>query len=486
MSYINASFNASFNASVNATNGELVDLKRNLDSMFLLTNAIIVCLMQCGFACLEAGSVRSKNVTNIIMKNLLDIFISGVCYWLVGYTLAYSEGNCFLGYSNWAGVGVPPTSLAHWFFQFVFAATAATIISGAVAERCNFIAYIVYSGVVSGFMYPIVSHWVWDEQGWLLQLGYRDFAGSGAVHLLAGTCSLVGAVILGPRIGRFKSRNPSQMEEQLELAGHSTALVGVGGMILIAGFLAFNGGTLGHVTRPGDGDMIAKVMCNTVLGGCGGSLVILFASKLGSCYGPRSWAFANTLNATFAGMVSVCAAADEMTFWSSFLSGAFAGVVYMAIHKLMIWCRVDDPLDTVGVHFGGGFWGLMSASFFSESGLFYGFSLDSTMLLVNRIVGAAAIIGWSGALSIVMFGTLKIMGVFRVTPEQEMQGLDLALHNEPGYPPMGWHPQPYNLPSLNSPALEKGEVAQSSEIPTYRTVSEFHNLAFETDEQPRG
>ncbi|KAJ8881153.1 hypothetical protein PR048_017626 [Dryococelus australis] len=269
---------------------ELEDLKTNIDAVFLLSNGIVISLMQCGFACLEAGSVRSKNATNIIMKNVFDMrkfkeslttrippkqngfdsrrgrspefnkwescwtmlpvrgfsrgspvsppLLSGaapckpqspssalkislaVAYWLVGYAIAYGDGNGMLGLTYWAGAGLQADKMAHWFFQFVFAATAATIISGAVAERCNYVAYITYSAVVSGFVYPMVSHWVWSEQGWLQQLGFKDFAGSGVVHLLGGTCSLVAAVFLGPRLGRFDGTLGPE-----HFVGHSTPVI---------------------------------------------------------------------------------------------------------------------------------------------------------------------------------------------------------------------------------------------------------------------
>ncbi|XP_069980062.1 putative ammonium transporter 1 [Penaeus vannamei] len=160
---------------------------------------MVVFFMQCGFAFLEAGSVRSKNTINILVKNMLDVFIGGICYWLVGYPLAFGEGNAFCGASYWASSGLPEDRLAHWFFHFVFSATAATIVSGAVAERCGFGAYVTYSVALTGLIYPIISHWTWAPDGWLASLGYRDFAGSGVVHVTGGVAALVGAVLLGPR-----------------------------------------------------------------------------------------------------------------------------------------------------------------------------------------------------------------------------------------------------------------------------------------------
>ncbi|XP_049853131.1 putative ammonium transporter 1 [Schistocerca gregaria] len=486
----------------NATprNEELQQFKKNVDDIFLLTNGIIVCLMQCGFACLEAGAVRSKNVTNIIMKNLMDIFVSALFYWLVGYALAYGKGNQFLGLELWASVGLPSDRMAHWFFQFVFAATAATIVSGAVAERCQYVAYLIYSAVISGFLYPVVSHWVWTEQGWLQRLGYRDFAGSGAVHMLAGAISLVAAAVLGPRAGRFPgclraasaaSTAPGKWSPAADSAvaalpkgpipGHSVPLVGLGGMTLIAGFLAFNGGSLGRMSGPGDSQLVARVMVNTVMGGAGGSLMALAVARVGLAGAPAAFGFANTLNASFAGMVSVCAAADIMTFWSSFISGIVAAVVYLTLHNLVIYCRVDDPLDTVGVHLGGGLWGVFVAAFFAEGGLVYGISYESSMAVAYQLAGATAIFIWSVCLSLIMFGTMRCVGIFRVSLEDELQGLDVALHAEAGYPPEAWSIQ-------LAGAILPFKAEKTDEKPTYkkpescRPTSEYNNMAFEETE----
>lgn len=414
---------------------EMEHLKNSIDDVFVISNGIIVCLMQCGFACLEAGAVRSKNTTNIMMKNIMDIFISSVAYWLFGFALAYGEGNAVIGYTHWAGIGIDYGKMANWFFQCIFAATAATIVSGAVAERCNYIAYITYSFVISGFVYPPVTHWAWTEQGWLNKLGYVDYSGCGPIHLIGGVCSFFGALFLGPRLGRFENKFNSSEKE--ELVGHSVPLTGIGGMILIAGFLAFNGGSIGSMSKPGDQFVIARVIINTILGGSGGSIVMLGMCKLG-LGGKSAWSFSLTLNAALAGMVSVCAGADVMAMWASFVSGALMAPLYLAIHYAMLWIKLDDPLDAVAVHFGGGFWGLLSASLFGGGGIVFGASYESGLLLWHRIVGASVMILWASVWSCVMFGLLKRCGKLRVTEEQELKGLDIAMHNEPGYPLKGW------------------------------------------------
>ncbi|KAI5697844.1 hypothetical protein M8J75_016225 [Diaphorina citri] len=351
---------------------ELAVLRQNVNDVFLLSNGIIVALMQAGFA-----------------------FICCIFYWGIGYSLAYSPGNQFLGLSHWGGVGVTGDQMSHWFFQFIFAATAATILSGAVAERCNFIAYIVYSAVISGITYPIVSHWVWSDEGWLNKLGYSDFAGSGA-------------------------------------------LVGVGALLLVVGFLAFNGGSLGHMTARGDGALIASVMSNTVMGGAGGSIGILIASRLGLC-GRPCWNFLFTVNAGLMGMVSVCAGANVFSMWSSLVIGLIAGPLYVALRYLVIACGVDDPLDASAVHFGGGLWGVMSEPLFRRGGLIYGITDDAVKGLLHNAVGAGSIFLWSLTTSFILFGFLYLINMLRVPSTEEIEGLDITKHNEIAYPPSAWN-----------------------------------------------
>ncbi|KAJ4445501.1 hypothetical protein ANN_12181 [Periplaneta americana] len=384
-------------------------------SVFLLTSCvidtftltrIIFTVMQCGFACLEAGAVRSKNTTNIIMKNIMDIFISSLAYWLFGFALAYGDGNTVFGYTHWAGVGIDYGKMANWFFQCIFAATAATIVSGAVAERCNYIAYIVYSFVISGkSRIPSGDPLDMDRTRMAPQTGLRGLL-------------------------RLRTR-PS-----LGASAHSTAL---SSSVLDWGDLATSTPTLRRTTLLGI--QFREVIINTVLGGSGGSIVMLGLCKLGLC-GQAAWSFSFTLNAALAGMVSVCAGADVMAMWASFLSGAIAALIYLGLHHVMLRMKIDDPLDAVAVHFGAGLWGLISASLFGNGGVVYGASYESGQLLWHRIVGASVIILWGSVASCIMFGALKGFGVLRVTEEQELKGLDIAMHNEPGYPLKGWYVPP--------------------------------------------
>ncbi|KAG8309934.1 ammonium transmembrane transporter activity protein [Homalodisca vitripennis] len=409
---------------------EVKYLKSDMDDMFLVFCAIITSFMQVGFASLEAGFVNSKNVTNIILKNVLDSFICAIFYWLIGFSLAYSQGNKFLGYSGWAGTDIPYDKYSFWVFEFVFASTPSTILSGAVAERCSFITYMAYSSIISGVVYPIASHWAWSSQGWLSRdLHYQDMAGCGVVHALGGSCAFVAAVFLGPRIGRFQDGRP------VDKPGHSMSMVGVGGLILISGFLGFNAGALGRVS--GQGPALGRVIQNTVMGGSGAGVSMLLMSRLGMV-GERVWAFATTLNAVIAGMVAVCGAVDQYTPLMSLATGAGGCLVFLVVRNLIMKFQVDDPLDAVAVHFGGGFFGVIAGPLFTPNGLIYGATDESIRQLRNNVLGGAAIVTWSVLCSILLFGSLRLLGLLRVSEEQEIQGLDVSKHKEPAYPVKGW------------------------------------------------
>lgn len=237
----------------------LLNMKHNMDAFFLIIMGIVIFLMQCGFAFLEAGAVRSKNTVNILIKNMLDCLIGAVSYWAIGWAVAFGKsGNGFIGTSGFFGVDVGHENYPKWFFQFVFAATAATIVSGSIAERCTFHAYFVYSLIITGWVYPPVTHWAWDQSGWLFQLDYADFAGSGVVHVLGGTCALVACYFMGPRLGRFTKDGDVIIHP---LPGHSVPLAGLGGFILLFGFLAFNGGSQAQISNKGEIFYPGKIIC---------------------------------------------------------------------------------------------------------------------------------------------------------------------------------------------------------------------------------
>merc|ERR1719499_2857575 len=423
-------------------------VKFESDQFFLVVIAIIIFFMQCGFAFLEAGAVRTKNTVNILIKNMLDAFIGGVSYWAIGWGLAYGEGgNPFCGGSQFFNFQLPYGLYPKWFFQFVFAATAATIVSGAIAERCQFFAYFMYSIIITGWVYPPVSHWAWDGAGWLAQTGYyKDFAGSGVVHLLGATCAIVGCYFIRPRRGRFSKKG-----EPIDMPGHSVPLAGLGGFILIFGFLAFNGGSQTTISNPGDGGVVALAIVNTILGASTGGMSVLFLTKF-VWNKTGKWSFLMTLNGALAGMVSLCAGCNVYEPWAALVVGAGGGFCFLAVHTLMLKFKLDDPLDAVAVHGGGGLWGLLMVPFFmsanraiGERGIFFdGHTSFPWTVLGVHIAAAIAILAWSIFWSTLLFGALKYTKMLRVSTEMEFKGMDLVKHGEAAYPAGAWVEYQYN------------------------------------------
>ncbi|XP_063401087.1 putative ammonium transporter 1 [Mytilus trossulus] len=420
---------------------DLQIIKTNIDQFFLVIMGMCIIFMQCGFAFLEAGAVRSKNVTNILIKNVMDSFVSGIAYWIFGYAFAYGDGGTaqkFIGATYFASYDMPMDQYASFFFQFTFAATAATIVSGAVAERCEFIAYFAYSFVITGFIYPVVTHWAWGN-GWLAdgydyggdigQIAYQDFAGSGVVHVLGGVCAFIGAALLGPRIGRFQKGS----NVVGTLRGHSVPIAALGGFVLFFGFLAFNGGSQLTISSEGDGAAVAVSVVNTIISAsfaASGSLIINRLHIFGN-----TWSLLVTINGALTGMVAACAGCNQMHPWSAAVLGLFAAMAYTLWSTVMKKLNIDDPLDAVAVHFGGGITGVIMIAFLDkDDGILFNWDKKSGLKLGWQFVGLAAIISWSALSSLLIFGILKCFGVLRVSREIEDKGLDIPKHNEPAYP----------------------------------------------------
>jgi len=443
----------------------------NLDNLFLIVMGIVVFLMQCGFAFLEAGSVRSKNTVNILIKNMLDLLIGGVSYWVMGWALAYGKtGNGFIGTSEFFSYNMDHGDYPLWFFQFVFAATAATIVSGSIAERCCFSAYFVYSIIITGWVYPPVTHWAWDDHGWLLKLGYADFAGSGVVHVLGGTCALVGCYWIGPRLGRFDSNGrPPQMP------GHSVPLAGLGGFILLFGFLAFNGGSQLSISNEGDAEAVGIAIVNTILGGSAGGITALLLSFFEN----GKWSYLITLNGALTGMVAQCAGCNLYEPWAGLLIGFMAGCVYYGISKLMVKCGLDDPLDAVAVHAGGGMLGVLCVPWFKQGkGIFWMSTVkfiewsetedyfNPWKLLGVNVAGLVTIIAWSAFWSTFIFGGLQFFDNLRVDEITETKGNDIAKHGEAAYPKDAWLEEQYRRNSSLPPNMVdmKMEISPNNDI----------------------
>ena len=423
----------------------------NTDAFFLIVIGMIIFLMQCGFAFLEAGSVRTKNTVNILIKNMLDALIGGVSYWAIGWAIAYGPGgNGFIGGSEFFSVGMEYSSYPKWFFQFVFAATAATIVSGTIAERCQFVAYFVYSILITGWVYPPVSHWAWDcdTPGFLCEWGYADFAGSGVVHLLGGVCGLVATILIKPRHGRFDNDgNP------LDMPGHSVPLAGLGGFILLFGFLAFNGGSQAAIANEGDAETVARGVVNTILGGCGAGLTVLFLSKflLGA-----SWSYLLTLNGALTGMVAMCGGCNVYQPWAAIVVGCIGGAAYCCGHSLMLKMKLDDPLDAVAVHGFGGVVGIICVPIFAygDGVFFVGDTVAPWRTLGINVLGGLIIIVWSTVWSLLIFYPLKLANLYRIDRETEFRGNDMAKHGESAYPADAWVEMQYNKRSDSAVKLD--------------------------------
>lgn len=413
----------------------LEGLGSSLDHFFLIVMGSIVYLMQLGFALLEAGAVRSKNTTNILMKNIVDSAIGAVSYWVMGFAFAYGEkSNAFIGYSNFFLIDRPDSDASTWFFQYVFAATAATIVSGAMAERTKFWAYFVYCTCLTAFVYPIASHWVWDGKGWLAAeapwdgVYMIDFAGSSCIHCLGGVSALLGTLALGPRLDLFNK----DADKNIRIRGHSIPLMCLGGFILFFGFFAFNGGSQLSIQNAGDGEAVAVAVRNTVLGGFTAGIVgiaITFARE-------RKFSLLMCINANLTGMVAMCAGCNVVEDWAAIIIGAVAGGVFIGWSELLFLARVDDPLDAVAVHLGGGLWGVLAAPIFHrDEGIFHtAFSEKSFQFFFWNLIGAMVICAWTAAIMGPVFFAMKFIGFLRVPAAVEMEGLDLTEHGEIAYP----------------------------------------------------
>ncbi|GBG79889.1 hypothetical protein CBR_g30154 [Chara braunii] len=415
---------------------------------FLIFSAFLVFLMQAGFAMLCAGSVRSKNTINILLKNLLDACVGAIAWYATGYAFAFGEDNKngFIGSNFFVMDGVATANdgapkYIFWLFQWAFSAASATIVSGSVAERTSFVSYLGYSFFLTGLVYPVVVHWVWNSQGWLSALkaspfrgvGAIDFAGSGVVHMVGGVAGFWGAVIVGPRIGRFDRRGAAT-----EMRGHSATLVVLGTFLLWFGWYGFNPGSMLAIV--GSAGVVGRVAVTTTLAAASAGLSSLFLKKLTS----GTWDAMAVCNGALGGLVSITAGCSVVEPWAAIVIGVIGGVVYLAGSALLLLIKVDDPVDAAPLHGGCGLWGVAAVGLFAKRsyvmdsivsnathyGLFHG---GGGKMLGVQLLYAICIIAWvSGTMSL-FFGVLKIFGVLRVPPEEEQRGLDLTKHGGTAY-----------------------------------------------------
>lgn len=396
-----------------------------INMIWVLLAAFLVFFMQAGFAMVEAGFTRAKNAGNIIMKNMMDFACGSIIYWAFGFALMFgvtkggligSTGFFFSGTFEHLGLDIPIA--AFLLFQTMFAATAATIVSGAMAERTKFISYLMYSVAISAIIYPVVGHWVWGG-GWLSDLGFIDFAGSTVVHSVGGWAALVGAAILGPRIGKYSSNGKPHA-----IPGHNITLSALGVFILWFGWFGFNPGS----TLSGMDISIAHIAVTTNLSGAAGAVLAMTFSWVR--YGKPDVSL--TLNGALAGLVGITAGTAAVDYIGAIVIGASAGVlIILAVEFVEKVLHVDDPVGAVAVHgVCGAFGTIMVGLFATEGGLFYG---GGATLLGIQSLGVVTVAAWTMGTAFVLFKLLKATVGLRVTAAEEEEGLDAGEHGMEAY-----------------------------------------------------
>ena len=417
-----------------SVDGEKVsDAKYMADTLWVLVAAFLVFFMQAGFAMVESGFTRAKNAVNILMKNLMDFSMGSIAYWAIGFAIMFGAGNAFMGTSGWfvpsdSGVfsalewSSVPTHAA-WLFQLVFAATAATIVSGAMAERTQFKSYLIYSVFITGIIYPIVGHWIWGG-GWLdggivEWLDVNDFAGSTVVHSTGGWLALTGAIVLGPRLGKYDSEGKPR-----PIAGHNLPLAALGVFILWLGWFGFNPGSEMGVSSA----TIAGIAVTTNLAAAAGAITAMITA----------WIFLGkpdagmSLNGALAGLVAITAGCASVNPASAAIIGALGGIVVVLSVLLFEKFRIDDPVGAISVHGTCGALGTILVGLFdSESGVFFGGGFG---LLGAQIVGVLAVLVWCLVTGFILFYGIKAITGLRVTEEEEQAGLDYEEHGASAYP----------------------------------------------------
>lgn len=392
----------------------------SIDTMWVLVAAALVFFMQAGFAMVETGFTRAKNAGNIIMKNLMDFAIGTPVFWLIGFGLMFAGTGPFIGGFDPMIRGDYSSSIptaAFVIFQTVFAATAATIVSGAMAERTKFLSYCIYSLIISAVVYPISGHWIWGG-GWLSQLGFHDFAGSTAVHLVGGVAALVGAKIVGPRIGKYTKDGKPRA-----IPGHSLPLGALGVFILWFCWFGFNGGST--VSMTGDEAIVSasSIFVTTNLSAACATVTTMIITWIRY----KKPDVSMTLNGSLAGLVAVTAGCDAVTPFGAAIIGIIAGfVVVFGIEWIDKVLKIDDPVGAIGVHGLCGATGTILTGLFSvDGGLFYGGGIS---LLLVQLLGVVSVIAWVGITMTVVFLIMKHTIGLRVEEAEEIAGLDIKEH----------------------------------------------------------
>ena len=408
------------------TEDALAALQNNLNIVWTAVAAFLVFFMQAGFAMVESGFTRAKNTINIMMKNLMDFSIGTIAFWLIGFGLMFGVTNGLFGTTNFA-LSLKDVESGGWnwtflFFQTVFAGTAATIVSGAMAERTKFTGYLIYSIFICALIYPVFGSWAWggllDGGGWLENLGFLDFAGSTVVHSIGGWLALAGAIVLGPRIGKYGPDGKAKA-----IPGHNITLGALGVFILWFGWFGFNPGS----TTFGDGN-IGRIAVTTNLSAAGGAIAAMFTAWL--TLGKPDGSMA--LNGALAGLVGITAGCDIVSPFGSLIIGLIAGALVVgSVLFIDIKLKIDDPVGAVSVHGVCGAWGTLAVGLFAaDGGLFYG---GGFKLLFIQLSGVIAAFIWAFGLGLILFFLVKKTIGLRVSKEEELRGLDIGEHGMEAY-----------------------------------------------------
>ncbi len=409
-------------ATIESNAAGIKTVQTNLNYVWTLVAAALVFFMQAGFAMVESGFTRAKSACNIMMKNLLDFSMGSIAFWAIGFGLMFGAtrtgwfGTSDFFLSGWSGPDGDPWVLAFWMFQCVFAATAATIVSGAVAERMKFTSYLIYSFVVCAFIYPVFGSWAWGSlfhgSGWLEAKGFIDFAGSTVVHSIGGWCALAGAIVLGPRKGKYGPKG-----EVRAIPGHNIPMAAIGVFILWLGWFGFNPGS----TTTGD-TSIAMIFVNTNLAAAAGVLSAMIVSWIMF----KKPDIGMSLNGALAGLVGITAGCANVSPTSSVIIGLIAGVLVVVSVVTIDRLHIDDPVGAVSVHGVCGAWGTLAAGLFNMEGV-------TAAIVTTQVIGIVAAFAWAFGTAFILFKTISLTVGLRISEEDELLGVDIVEHGAHAY-----------------------------------------------------
>lgn len=404
------------------------ELQGLLNAIWVLVAAILVIFMNAGFGMLETGFCRQKNAVNVLAKNLIVFALATISFWAIGFSLMFGNGNGFIGGGGWflsstdpATYGLDPFPAGlpisvFFLFQAAFAGTAATIVSGAVAERIKFVDFLIFSLLLVGIAYPVTGHWVWSGEGWLGGIGFSDFAGSTVVHSVGGWAALMGAAFLGPRIGKYEDGQPRA------IPGHNMSIATLGCLILWIGWFGFNPGSELAVS-----EAVPFIAVTTNLAAAAGGITATLTSWIKDGKPDLSM----IINGILAGLVAITAGCDGVSYLGSVVIGAIGGILVVFAVSFFDRLGIDDPVGAVSVHLVNGVWGTLAVGLFNvETGLFYGGGIGQ---LISQIIGILSIGGFTVLLSSIFWIALKSLFGLRVTPEEEIVGLDIGEHGMEAY-----------------------------------------------------